>query len=590
MPGSAVFTPAPQDTARNAVVAQAVAQPTLLSAMPARPSGSRQLRPSQVALSQSRGRRRPSQVPVGGGTTPRSPADWVERVLSSPGRPLPPRIASSMGETFDADFSAVRVHEGPDAAASARAVGALMYTSRTHIVMGDRYPGLGTANGRRALAHELYHVKQQAQTAVAATMTADGRLAVSDPADAGERAAEHAAERAGSLPAQHAPRREAGPSGWPTRSYSGQRDRGRPVLGAGPLVIQRQVDDTIARLVARVNALAPSLADQPRAMLLQRATRAVTVLSLFDAYMRSLGVGYRFGGSLAAWIQGATRGPNDIDVEVANRGKMQELYFRLTQPGSGWTGSFQQNPEGQILSLLAWHQSYPDFIFDMASEADPSLQWPANNLEGMQVAQGAPPESGGLVPAPELIVNYLDRMTRKPAVSEQKNDWAQIRDLLISAGVTSEEQAALYWNQVIRPLVRNEHADRLKDAFAHAVRTPPARRSLYTSNCMTKRCRPWLSGAPDVRLATLMSILAGAPGSSCVTTRPSPSTVTAPIVSPGQPGFHANRCTSRSRKIAAEPRRERESQMRVGPAGCDGDQPQAQGGGGPLPPLPCATP
>jgi hypothetical protein len=122
-----------------------------------------------------------------------SPAQRVAQVLSSPGRPLRPDVASSMGGAFGADFSAVRLHDGPDAAASAHAVGAVMYTSGTHIVAGQDHPDLGSPAGRRALAHELYHVKQQSEGAVAGTPV-DGGLVISDPADPGERAAQQAAE------------------------------------------------------------------------------------------------------------------------------------------------------------------------------------------------------------------------------------------------------------------------------------------------------------------------------------------------------------------------------------------------------------
>ena len=57
------------------------------------------------------------------------------------------------------DFARVRVHSGPTAEASARAVGAAAYTVGSSVVIG---PGISpsTSSGRRTLAHELVHVMQ----------------------------------------------------------------------------------------------------------------------------------------------------------------------------------------------------------------------------------------------------------------------------------------------------------------------------------------------------------------------------------------------------------------------------------------------
>lgn len=184
----------------------------------------------------------PSQIPAPGATTrlnqrpagPPPAAQRVEQALSSPGRPLAPDLASWMGEAFGADFSAVRIHDGPAAAASARAVGASMYTSGTHIVVGDDHPGLGSPAGRRDLAHELYHVKQQAEGPVVGT-PAGGGLIISDPADPYERAAQRAADhiataphaQAGGLKAKHS--LQAAPSPPPSPRYL-QRKPPQPPL------------------------------------------------------------------------------------------------------------------------------------------------------------------------------------------------------------------------------------------------------------------------------------------------------------------------------------------------------------------------
>jgi outer membrane protein OmpA-like peptidoglycan-associated protein len=79
-----------------------------------------------------------------------------------PGRALEPAVRDDMEARFGHDFSQVRVHAGPAAEASARALGANAYTFGRDIVFGrGRYAPQTTA-GRRLLAHELTHVAQQA--------------------------------------------------------------------------------------------------------------------------------------------------------------------------------------------------------------------------------------------------------------------------------------------------------------------------------------------------------------------------------------------------------------------------------------------
>jgi hypothetical protein len=92
-------------------------------------------------------------------TTPRAlPFD-------GPGEPLPAPVAQDMGARFDADFSAVRLHRGAQAAASARALGAEAYATGHHIVFAaGRYAPDSTA-GRGLLAHELAHVLQSGREA-----------------------------------------------------------------------------------------------------------------------------------------------------------------------------------------------------------------------------------------------------------------------------------------------------------------------------------------------------------------------------------------------------------------------------------------
>jgi hypothetical protein len=81
--------------------------------------------------------------------------------LSSPGQPLDAEARAFMETRFGYDFSGVRVHTDPIAAASAHAVNALAYTVGRDIVFGMGQYAPETNDGKRLLAHELAHVIQQ---------------------------------------------------------------------------------------------------------------------------------------------------------------------------------------------------------------------------------------------------------------------------------------------------------------------------------------------------------------------------------------------------------------------------------------------
>ena len=85
----------------------------------------------------------------------------VNRVLASPGRPLPAVLRHEMEGRFGHDFSRVRVHTGTAAEQSARDVRAHAYTVGRNIVFGVGEYAPGTREGTRLLAHELTHSIQQ---------------------------------------------------------------------------------------------------------------------------------------------------------------------------------------------------------------------------------------------------------------------------------------------------------------------------------------------------------------------------------------------------------------------------------------------
>ena len=94
---------------------------------------------------------------AGGGEAPRI----VDDVLSGPSRPLDSSARGRLEPRFGHDFSTVRIHTGPRAAESARAVNALAYTAGRHIVFGTGRYTPDSRPGLSLLAHELAHTIQQ---------------------------------------------------------------------------------------------------------------------------------------------------------------------------------------------------------------------------------------------------------------------------------------------------------------------------------------------------------------------------------------------------------------------------------------------
>ncbi len=114
----------------------------------------------------------------------------VHEVLRAGGQPLDDETRASMESRFGYDFSGVRVHTGPKAAESARAVNALAYTVGRDVVFGAGQYAPASGQGQRLLSHELTHVAQQ-QAGPAAPSQA---LTVGPADDPLEREAQRAAE------------------------------------------------------------------------------------------------------------------------------------------------------------------------------------------------------------------------------------------------------------------------------------------------------------------------------------------------------------------------------------------------------------
>jgi hypothetical protein len=100
--------------------------------------------------------------------------EHVTAVLNGGGKPLEEPVRGELESRFGQDFSAVRVHTGAAANASAQSLRARAYTRGSHVVFRDGAYAPGTASGKKLLAHELTHVVQQ--SAGAHSHTGNGPL------------------------------------------------------------------------------------------------------------------------------------------------------------------------------------------------------------------------------------------------------------------------------------------------------------------------------------------------------------------------------------------------------------------------------
>jgi hypothetical protein len=111
--------------------------------------------------------------------------DSVAATLRQGGRALDPATRAFLEPRFGVDFSAVRIHTGSQAAASARAINARAYTVGSDVVFDTGQYAPHHDSGRRLLAHELVHVVQQgaarAASPGAGSQAPAGRIASAAP-------------------------------------------------------------------------------------------------------------------------------------------------------------------------------------------------------------------------------------------------------------------------------------------------------------------------------------------------------------------------------------------------------------------------
>jgi len=106
----------------------------------------RQASPARPAVAQARGANQiiplePGRLNLGG----------------SVGQPLPETVRRTMEHLFNADFSDVRIHSGPQA----HAIGAIAFTVGSSIYFAPGQYAPETPHGHQLLGHELTHVVQQ---------------------------------------------------------------------------------------------------------------------------------------------------------------------------------------------------------------------------------------------------------------------------------------------------------------------------------------------------------------------------------------------------------------------------------------------
>lgn len=135
---------------------------------------------SAYACTRCRAKARLNRFGTGSGQAFAPPV--VMQTLSGTGEPLDAERRVIMGTRLGHDFSRVRIHTGPLAQASARAVNALAYTVGHHVVLGA---GQSARGDDAVLAHELAHVVQQRE----ATLSTAAPLPIDSDHSADERQA-----------------------------------------------------------------------------------------------------------------------------------------------------------------------------------------------------------------------------------------------------------------------------------------------------------------------------------------------------------------------------------------------------------------
>lgn len=87
--------------------------------------------------------------------------DVVRSVVSSPGRSMNETVQREMETKMGGDFSDVQIHTGPKAAAAAESINARAFTVGDNVAFNRGEYNPSSKDGKKVLAHELTHVRQQ---------------------------------------------------------------------------------------------------------------------------------------------------------------------------------------------------------------------------------------------------------------------------------------------------------------------------------------------------------------------------------------------------------------------------------------------
>jgi hypothetical protein len=137
--------------------------------------------------------------------------DEVRSVISSPGRSMDESVQREMESKMGGNFGDVQLHTGPTAASAADAINARAFTIGNHVAFNSGEYQSDSPEGKKVLAHELTHVRQQTEGAVSLLpkagaehpsphdLTGAGvhiqpKLRISSPDDPAEQEAERVAE------------------------------------------------------------------------------------------------------------------------------------------------------------------------------------------------------------------------------------------------------------------------------------------------------------------------------------------------------------------------------------------------------------
>ena len=148
-----------------------------------------------------------SDGPAGSTGAPES----VRNVVASPGTSMDESVQREMESKMGGEFSDVQLHTGPKAAAAADSINARAFTVGNHIAFNRGEYNPDSQEGKKVLAHELTHVRQQtagrvsllpkadiapqvARSAFGANVTIQPKLELSSPNDPAEKEAEQVAQ------------------------------------------------------------------------------------------------------------------------------------------------------------------------------------------------------------------------------------------------------------------------------------------------------------------------------------------------------------------------------------------------------------